>query len=185
LPEGFVGSADHWHVHDVDKIARVITEDRPFLHWVVNRRIAQGKTGAGDGRTNLTMLHAWIWSDNPDGLFALEHKALPYLRAGYSVELARQGDEYAAYGVALLDKRGCEWELGKIRLLAKPTKAQLRKLTDACRAATAKVKTSDAARLNDVASAAWRDYLKTREATLSAAQKKRLGAIVEHPQPHH
>jgi hypothetical protein len=185
LPEGFVGSADHWHVHDVDKIARVITADRPFLRWVVNRRIAHGKTGAGDGRTHLTMLHAWIWSDNPEGMFALEHRALPYLRAGFSADLARAGDAYAAYGVALLDRRGCEWELGRIKLLAKPSRQQLRTLTNACNAAAAKVKGSDAARLNDVASKAWQSYLATRAATLSLEQTARLDAMVEHKQAQH
>ncbi len=185
LPEGFVGSADHWHVHDVNRIARVITEDRPFLRWLVNRRIEQRKTGAGDGRTHLTMLHAWIWSDNPEGLFALEHKALPYLRAGFSAELARQGDAHAAYGVALLDRRGCEWELAKIKLLAKPAKEQTRRLAQACAAAAAQVKASDAAHLNEVASAAWRTYLENRESTLTTEQQARLGTMVEQHGRHH
>ena len=186
LPEGFAGSDDHWHVHDVDKIARAITEERPFLRWLVDQRIARGKSGAGNGRTHLTMLHAWIWSDNPDGVFALEHKALPYLRAGIPAHYAQHADEFAPYGVTLLDKRGCDWELGKIRLLAKPAKDQMLRLSRACSGAAEQVRKSDVARLNDVASRAWQDYLFVRNSVLTQAQKDRLVVGIEHKnQPAH
>ena len=33
----------------------------------------------------LAMLHAWIWLDNPDGLFAADNWALPYVRVGLPV----------------------------------------------------------------------------------------------------
>jgi hypothetical protein len=185
LPAGFAGDDDHWHVHDVDKIARAITEDRPFVRWLVDQRIAKGKTGAGNGRTHLTMLHAWIWSDNPDGVFALEHKALPYLRAGIPVHFAHHADELAPYGVTLLDKRGCEWELGKIKVLARPGKVQQRKLARACGVAAEQVRKSDVARLNDVASRAWQNYLSVRDLVLTAEQKERLMVGIEHhAQPH-
>lgn len=179
LPEGFAGSEDEWHVHDVDRIARVVTAERPFLRWLVDRRIANGKSGAGDGRTQLTMLHAWIWLPNPDGVFALEHIALPYLRAGLPLELATAADAFAPYGVTLLDERGCEWELGRVRLLAKTSRAQQRQLADACATAAAAVRQSGAAHLNHVASRAWRAYLGVRDATLPAEQKKQLGALIE------
>ena len=186
LPEGFAGTDDHWHVHDVNKIALAISEERPFLNWIVKQRIAKGKTGAGEGRTHLTMLHAWIWSDNPEGMFALEHTGLPYLRAGLPLSLARNADEHAPYGVTLLDRRGCEWELGKVKLLAKPDRAQMQRLTSACAEATRQVRESDAARLNDVASRAWQDYIKVRDSTLTAEQKQRLGVGLEHQaQQHH
>lgn len=179
LPEGFAGSEDAWHVHDVDRIARVVTAERPFLRWLVDRRIAQGKSGAGDGRTHLTMLHAWIWLPNPDGVFALEHKALPYLRAGLPLELATAADAFAPYGVTLLDERGCAWELGKVKLLARPSRGQQRRLADACATAAAAVRQSEAAHLNHAASHAWREYLAVRDATLTAAQKQQLGAMLE------
>ena len=185
LPEGFAGQDDTWHVHDVDKIARVITEDRPFLRWLVDRRIASGKSGAGDGRTHLTMLHAWVWSDNPDGVFALEHKALPYLRAGLPSRLAHEADAFAPYGVTLLDERGCDWELGRIKWLAKPSREQQRKLASACASATNLVRNAEVSRLNDAASRAWREYLVVRDAALTAEQKEKLGATIEHGQKHH
>ena len=33
----------------------------------------------------LAMLHAWVWLDNPDGLFAADNWALPYVRVGLPV----------------------------------------------------------------------------------------------------
>ncbi|HEX5727738.1 MAG TPA: hypothetical protein VFX98_19865, partial [Longimicrobiaceae bacterium] len=81
LPEGFSGGADTWHVHDVRRLALALSEDRPFLRWLVERRMDRGKLGH-EGRPLLTMVHAWVWSDNPDGVFAHHNRALPYLRAG-------------------------------------------------------------------------------------------------------
>jgi len=33
-------------------------------------------------RARMAMLHAWIWSDNPDGTFAADNWAIPYIRLG-------------------------------------------------------------------------------------------------------
>src|SRR3954471_14888194 len=49
LPEGFAGAEDHWHVHDIARLASAATIDRPVLHWLVQRRIEKGKLGP-DGR---------------------------------------------------------------------------------------------------------------------------------------
>lgn len=81
LPEGFAGEEDHWHVHDLIRLARAATQERPLLRWLVNRRIEQDKVGREGGRTRLVMLHAWVWMENPDGVFANQHRVLPYLRA--------------------------------------------------------------------------------------------------------
>ena len=77
LPEGFSGNQDHWHVHDVTKLARTLTADRPLLRRAVERRIADGEMGAGDNRSQLVMVHAWVWSDNPDGMFAGKNPRIP------------------------------------------------------------------------------------------------------------
>lgn len=36
---------------------------------------------AGDG-SRIAMVHAWVWLPNPDGIFAADNWALPYLRVG-------------------------------------------------------------------------------------------------------
>ena len=40
--------------------------------------------GAGD-QPRLAMFHAWVWRENPDGLFAQDNWALPFLRLGLPV----------------------------------------------------------------------------------------------------
>lgn len=92
LPEGFAGDADHWHVHDIPTLARAMSARSPVLRWLVDRRIENDRIGAGDGRTQLVMVHAWIWLDNPDGLFALRHRALPYLETALPAEWAALPD---------------------------------------------------------------------------------------------
>jgi hypothetical protein len=100
------------------------------------------------------------------------------------VQYAHHADVFAPYGVMLLDPRGCEWELGKIKLLARPSREQNRKLTRACSAAAEQVRKSDVARLNDVASRAWLEYVSVRDSVLTAEQKQRLTVGIEHQQHH-
>lgn len=179
LPAGFAGEEDAWHVHDVDQLALAITRERPLLRAIVKRRIAKGKTGAGNGRNQLTMLHAWIWQDNPKGMFTLEHSGLPYLRAGLPMELAASADEFAPWGVALLDARACDWEIGRVKFERKATKEQLQALRNSCDAAAAAMKESVVSepqeRINAVASETWRRYLAARDSLLPSP---------EHPHHH-
>jgi hypothetical protein len=53
--------------------------------------------GHGSAGPRLAMVHAWIWLPNPDGLFAADNWAIPYLRLGLKVP--EQAD--AAAGKAL------------------------------------------------------------------------------------
>ena len=39
-------------------------------------------SGAAGGGARLAMLHAWIWSPNPGGMFAADNWAIPYIRLG-------------------------------------------------------------------------------------------------------
>ena len=38
--------------------------------------------GTAQGGARLAMMHAWIWSPNPDGMFAADNWAIPYIRLG-------------------------------------------------------------------------------------------------------
>ena len=187
LPEGFAGRSDHWHVHDVTKLARALVNDRPVLRRVVNRRIARGKVGAGDGRTQLVMVHAWIWSDNPDGMFAQQHRVLPYLRAGLPAEWAQHGDLDAAWGTALL-RDGCKFELERLDRLAQLTDGQERAIRNECSRATERVQAAtgtSAHAFNETAASAWRAVGAVRDRLLTPAQKRRLEAVVEPMHPAH
>jgi hypothetical protein len=188
LPEGFAGDADHWHTHDVARLARAFVADRPFLRGVVDRRIRQGKVGAGEGRTMLTMVHAWIWSDNPDGTFAQEHRALPYLRAGLPAEWAAGAGKDAAQGVALLAAGACADEVKRTDRLAGLGGGQERDLTVACERASAAVRAAlsrerSEASVNGAAGGAWRALEAARARILTREQLARiervLGAALE------
>ncbi|HEX2078231.1 MAG TPA: hypothetical protein VHG08_11000, partial [Longimicrobium sp.] len=145
LPEGFAGANDQWHTHDVTRLARAATAERPLLRGIVERRIRRGRVGAGEGRMMLTMVHAWIWSENPDGLFAQQHRALPYLRAGLPASHAEGGSEHAAFGVSLMVAEGCEQEVRRTDRLAGLSRRQARDLRRACGRHAETVRTSRSA----------------------------------------
>jgi hypothetical protein len=182
LPEGFAGADDAWHTHDVARMARTFTADRPLLRGMVERRIRRGRAGAGDGRTLLTMVHAWVWLPNPDGLFAQQHRALPYLRAGLPASHAEGGSENAALGVSLLAPDGCEAEVRRTDRLAGLSRGQggdLRRACDLHAAAVLAARTAPAAELNAAAERAWTAYLADRDQLLRPAQSARMRRMMD------
>ncbi len=62
-----------WHYH-----AGSIDEETLLLN-------PQSMHHGSDALPRLAMFHAWIWVDNPDGLFAQDNWALPFLRLGLPV----------------------------------------------------------------------------------------------------
>lgn len=183
LPNGFEGGDDQWHVHDLPKLARTLVQDRPMLRWLVNRRIEQGKVGAGDERTHLVMVHAWVWSENPDGMFAQQQRALPYLRAGLPAAWASGADLDAAWGAATLSS-GCDSELDRLHKLARLARDQRNALSASCTRASelvsaARVSSHNAETFNRAAAAAWREFSKGRDSSLTSEQKRRLGSVME------
>lgn len=188
LPEGFAGAEDHWHTHDIAKLASAATADRPVLHWLVQRRIEKGKMGPG-GRSLLTMVHAWVWLDNPDGMFAQEQRALPYLRAGLPAAWAARGDSASAEGIQLLAPGACRGEVERTDRLARLDRAQKGALTGACEQHAARLRSlvgprSDPAAANAAAARAWTGYLLARGRILRPEQSARIStvmsAVMEH-----
>jgi hypothetical protein len=190
MPEGFTGADDHWHVHDVVKLARAISEGRPLLRWLTENRITRGKLGGGGGRTHLTMVHAWIWLENPDGMFANDHPVLPYLRAGLPESWAEKGRLDAARGLALAAKDGCASEIKRIDALAQLERAQRRAIGERCDAAAREVRAAlerperTAAGVNQASEGAWRAFVQGKDSLLTSNQKRRLASIVEHDPSH-
>jgi hypothetical protein len=184
LPEGFPGNADKWHVHDIERIAEAVTEGRPILRWIVQRRQKAGAS-LGDGRTQLTMLHAWVWQDNPDGVFALENRALPYLRVGLPAAWAEAGDVAAAWGTSLLEEGACKRELRRLHAMARLADEQRSTLASECAHAAAEVAAArttsgDAVTFNRTVAAAWLAYSNARNRTLTTEQIARVGSFIEH-----
>jgi hypothetical protein len=190
MPEGFVGPDDHWHVHDVVKLARAISEGRPLLRWLTENKITRGKLGGGDGRTHLTMVHAWIWLENPDGMFANDHSVLPYLRAGLPESWAEKGRLDAARGLALAAENGCASEIKRVNALAQLERAQRRAMGERCDAAAREVRAAlarperTAAAVNQASEHAWRAFAEAKDDLLTSDQKRRLASIVEHDPSH-
>jgi hypothetical protein len=68
-------------------------------------------SGSVEDRARLAMLHVWVWSPNPDGTFAADNWAIPYLRLGMTppanaprsaalaLSLLNGGDEYFAAAI--------------------------------------------------------------------------------------
>jgi hypothetical protein len=188
LPEGFAGAEDHWHTHDVARLASAATADRPVLHWLVQRRIEKGKVGPG-GRNLLTMVHAWVWLDNPDGIFAQEQRALPYLRAGLPAAWAARGDSASAEGIQLLAPGACRGEVERMDRLARLDRGQERALASECERHAARLRTqvgprSDPDAANAAAARAWAGYLAARGRILRPEQSSRvstvMAAVMEH-----
>jgi hypothetical protein len=67
-PSGPAG-ADAWHDH-----FRTIEDETVLPHHHTG--------GAVQDAPRLAMMHAWIWSPNPEGMFAADNWTIPYLRLG-------------------------------------------------------------------------------------------------------
>jgi hypothetical protein len=186
VPEGFAGSSDMWHVHDLTKMATALTEGRPLAAFLVRNRMNRTNAAMREGRTQLAMVHAWTALDNPDGVFAEHHRALPYLQAGLPASYAVGATENAAWGIALIQSNGCTTELNQMTAVAQASAAQKKELQAACAVAQKKVNAAyqakkPASELNATSDSAWSGYLAERDRTLSSAQKERLNSMVEHP----
>lgn len=72
-PDGPAGPGS-WHDH-----SRTVEDET-----ILPQHHAHGMT---DG-ARLAMLHAWIWSPNPDGTFAADNWAIPYIRLGLTPDPA-------------------------------------------------------------------------------------------------
>jgi hypothetical protein len=60
-----------WHDH-----VGAIDEESVLLHQAMSAEASGFR---------LSMLHAWVWTENPDGLFAADNWALPFVRLGLAV----------------------------------------------------------------------------------------------------
>jgi hypothetical protein len=65
----FSAARSFWHEHN----GTVVDESFPLA----------GRTGPpGPDEAHLAILHAWVWTDNPEGLFTTDNWSLPFVRAG-------------------------------------------------------------------------------------------------------
>ena len=92
-PPDFAPARGFWHEHN----GTVADESFPLAHHL------GGSTPAGERTTpslRLSILHAWVWTPNGDGLFATDNWSLPSLRVGSAEPLALSGDALRAVALA-------------------------------------------------------------------------------------
>ncbi len=78
------GVSGEWHDHSAS---------------VTDELTQKGHGGHADG-ARVVVMHAWVWVENPDGVFADANWALPYIRSGLAVPARIDPD--AARAVSLL-----------------------------------------------------------------------------------
>jgi uncharacterized coiled-coil protein SlyX len=120
--------------------------------------------GTGD-QPRLAMFHAWVWAENPSGLFAQDNWALPFLRLGLPVpddplpqagKALFLGSDGVDYYARLVDVAGAPSEVDRaaVRTLLEQSHERLRPLLERMRAANA-VSDQDQAELAALWDALW------------------------------
>ncbi|WP_298437301.1 hypothetical protein [uncultured Jannaschia sp.] len=181
LPEGFAGSRDVWHVHDVARFTANVTLDRPLLRWAAARFVAPEFVGSdGVARDRLAMVHLWT-IPNPDGAFASHNRALAYLQLGLPTEWAAGASKSAALGLALAAEDGCAVEIDTDAWIANLSRATKRRLHSACRQAVdyMRPRLGSKSSANAAGEAAWAGFSRVRDEALTPAQKLRIASIVD------
>ncbi len=82
-------SAWHYHEGSVDEESFILGHDRG------------GSTMNSAGGPRIAVLHAWVWVDNPAGLFATDNWALPWYRFGIAAPPGSEGPSQAGSAAAL------------------------------------------------------------------------------------
>jgi hypothetical protein len=72
--------------------------------------------GHGDHPARLAMLHAWLWTENPEGVFAADNWSIPYVRLG--IPLPSAAPEQSAKALSL-NSGGGEHLLSAIEIAAR------------------------------------------------------------------
>lgn len=183
MPEGFAGSEDRWHTHDMESLVRRFTErESGLIRWVVDRSLDTGKWRGPDGRTELAMVHVWLWSENPEGIFANYNPSLPYLRAGLPSAWARAGDHAAARGIELLRPESCNGAIRRFSWAMKAGSEQRRALRETCgraadEVASARQRGLAGDSLNIAAAEAWYALARDAMGTLTPAQLRTAASL--------
>lgn len=172
LPDGFTGAEDQWHSHDLTALA----QDLMGLRAGVVRSVARGRSGAlrggADGPGQLAMLHAWLWSYNPDGVFANRNPALPYMRAGIPEVWADPDDQAAPRAIGLLIPGACRALLHRLERMAGAGPFPASALAEPCDDAAERVRMALRAgaggdAFNAIAASAWLNFLESAREALA------------------
>lgn len=78
-----------WHEHN----GSIEEESAPLSHALMV---------PSRGRVRVAVMHAWVWVENPDGVWMSDNPALPFRRLGFAAPSASPDLMRAAHAVALL-----------------------------------------------------------------------------------
>jgi hypothetical protein len=132
------------------------------------------------------MLHAWIWVDNPQGIFAADNWALPFLRLGLRTALSDSHSDFpleAAKALSLVNGGRDYVEASLEAAGARDASGQARLILDAASKQVAAVLPSRAAGALDRSQleqlvTIWRDMWSLIDAHLDASVRQRLASTV-------
>ncbi|HJQ65280.1 MAG TPA: hypothetical protein VJ816_02830 [Gemmatimonadales bacterium] len=117
VPTGLPVPASAWHTH-----AGTVDEESFVLsHAGVHRHHDPGRG------PRVAVVHAWIWLDNPDGLFATDNWAVPCARLGFAVPAQLSADAGRALALAA---GGTAYFAMLIRIVGAPDSAEHVRLRD-------------------------------------------------------
>jgi hypothetical protein len=141
--------------------------------------------GAGP-EIRLAMLHAWVWLENPDGAFAPDNWALPFVRLG--LDPPARVSAGAARALSL-PSGGDDYYLHLVEVIASPTRDGMETARTAIRGARADVdawiralQSTGAAKIDagrlDRLEAIWSDLWRTISAAVPDDAAKRLAMVI-------
>lgn len=175
LPAGFAGNDDEWHIH-------LPCTGVPGVSTLLAEGVEDCRALGGEPGTNrIAMVHVWINIPNPDGPFAHDNPALPYVAVGLTPPTAddmadlERAQWLRALGLALSETYGAVPRLSSRLELhpdstfartAAPLREQIRRLLPRMRLADRNGDAAEFERLGDRAIAEWQHI---REAYLDAA----------------
>lgn len=115
-PTGLPVPPSAWHTH------AGTVDDESF---VLSHAEAQGHHYRRPSGPRVAILHAWVWLDNPAGLFATDNWAVPFARLGFA---APEGVSAAAGRGAALAAGGVRYFATLVRVVGRPDSAEQTKL---------------------------------------------------------
>jgi hypothetical protein len=127
-----------------------------------------------ENEPRLTMLHAWIWVPNPDGVYAADNWAIPYIRFG----LTPPADATTSMALALsLLSGGVEYFSMMIDAAASPNSKQRKRINSAFDRARSDIERT--VRENNLykLTAIWNELWKTIGDSIGSQAKDRLQAV--------
>lgn len=169
--------ADAWHYH-----AGTVDEESFILGH------ASGGHGAGPGGPRIAVLHAWVWMDNPAGLFATDNWALPYARLG--LPFPDGGEEPSGATLAAALAAGGERYLGRLlrlryRLEGDEARGVDTMLVEQAAAIRGALTAAGPAPPSDILDAAWRDLERALAHRCASCPCGFLASLLAPAQPAH